>query len=210
MFPPLYAIVDPTVVTNPLDFARQLADAGVRLIQIRDKRASSRKLFEQSEALADLLVPGGIKVIVNDRPDIAAIAGASGVHVGQDDLPVEEARRICKPPSWVGISTHNLQQLQAAARTSADYIAVGPIFQTATKENPDPVVGLEFLRAARRETRKPLVAIGGITLATAESVFEAGADSVAVIRDLAVASIGPAEQARKYLTVAERVCVERS
>jgi len=192
LFPPLYAIVDSTVVTNPLDFARQLADAGVRLIQIRDKRASSRKLFEQSKALADLLV-----------------AEASGVHVGQDDLPVEHARSICKPPSWVGISTHNLQQLQAAALTSADYIAVGPIFPTVTKENPDPVVGLEFLRAARRETRKPLVAIGGITLATAESVFEAGADSVAVIRDLAAAS-GPAEQARKYLTIAERVCFERS
>jgi thiamine-phosphate pyrophosphorylase len=94
-------------------------------------------------------------------------------------------------------------------RTSADYIAIGPIFPTATKENPDPVVGLEVLRAARRVTRKPLVAIGGITLATAESVFEAGADSVAVIRDLAVAS-GPAEQARKYLTIAERVCFDRS
>jgi thiamine-phosphate pyrophosphorylase len=210
LFPPLYAIVDPSLVTNPLDFARQLVDAGVRLIQIRDKRASSRRLFELSKALIDLLVPEGVKIIVNDRPDIAAIVGASGVHVGQDDLPVEDACRICKPPSWVGISTHNLQQLHAAARTSADYIAVGPIFQTATKENPDPVVGLEFLRAARRETRKPLVAIGGITLATAESVFEAGADSVAVIRDLAAASIGPAEQARKYLTIAERVCSERS
>lgn len=209
MFPSLYAIIDPTLVTNPLDFARQLVDAGVRLIQIRDKRASSRKLFEQSKALADLLVPEGVKVIVNDRPDIAAIAGASGVHVGQDDLPVDDARAICKPSSWVGISTHNLQQLQAAVRTSADYIAVGPIFPTVTKENPDPVVGLGFLRAVRRETRKPLVAIGGITLATAESVFEAGADSVAVIRDLAAAS-GPAEQARKYLSIAERVCFDRS
>jgi thiamine-phosphate pyrophosphorylase len=209
LFPPLYAIVDPSLVTNPLDFARQLVDAGVRLIQIRDKRASSRKLFDQSKALVDLLVPHGVKVIVNDRPDIAAIAGASGVHVGQDDLPVEDARRICKPPSWVGISTHNLQQLQAAARTSADYIAVGPIFPTVTKENPDPVVGLEFLRAARRQTRKPLVAIGGITLATAESVFEAGADSVAVIRDLAAAT-NAVEQARMYLTIAERVCSERS
>jgi thiamine-phosphate diphosphorylase len=109
LFPPLYAIVDSTLVTNFLDFARQLADAGVRLIQIRDKRASSRKLFEQSKVLVDLLVAEGVKVIVNDRPDIAAIAGASGVHVGQDDLPVEDARSICKPPSWVGISTHNLQ-----------------------------------------------------------------------------------------------------
>ena len=182
----------------------------MRLIQIRDKRASSRKLFEQSASFGGRFVaPRGVRFIVNDRPDIAAIAGASGVHVGQDDLPVEDARGICEPPCWVGISTHNLQQLRAAARTSADYIAVGPIFPTITKENPDPVVGLEFLRAARRETRKPLVAIGGITLATVGSVFAAGADSVAVIRDLAAAS-DPAEQAREYLTIAERVCFERS
>jgi len=209
LFPSLYAILDPSMVSDFLSFARNLADAGVQLIQIRHKRGTSRGIYEESKALADLLAPQGVKIIVNDRPDIAAITGASGVHVGQDDLPVEEARKICKPPCWVGVSTHNLHQLRAADATSADYIAVGPVFATATKENPDPVVGIEFLRSARQQTRKPLVAIGGITLDLAASVFAAGADSVAVIRDLAAAS-DPAEQARKYLAVAERVRFVRS
>jgi thiamine-phosphate pyrophosphorylase len=209
LFPPLYAILDPGLVSDSVSFARNLADAGVQLIQIRDKRASSRKLYEESKALAELLLPRCVKLVVNDRPDIAAIAGASGVHVGQDDLPVEDARRICGPPNWVGVSTHNLDQLRAADATSADYIAVGPVFPTVTKENPDPVVGLEFLREARRLTRKPLVAIGGITLDSAASVFAAGADSIAVIRDLAGAS-DPVGQARKYLAVAEQVRFARS
>ncbi len=142
-------------------------------------------------------------MIVNDRPDIAAIAGAHGVHVGQEDLPVEDARKICPPPRWVGVSTHNLEQLRAADVTSADYIAVGPIFPTVTKENPDPVVGLDFLRAARKITRKPLVAIGGITVQSASEVFHAGADSVAVISDLATAP-DPAQCAREYLAIAKR------
>jgi thiamine-phosphate pyrophosphorylase len=209
LFPPLYAILDPSLVSEPIEFARNLADAGVQLIQIRDKRASSRRLYEESKALVDLLAPQGVKIVVNDRPDIAAIAGASGVHVGQDDLPVEDARQICKPPCWVGVSTHTLDQLRSADSTSADYIAVGPIFPTVTKENPDPVVGIEFLRAARQLTHKPLVAIGGVTLASAASVFAAGADSVAVIRDLAAAG-DPSEQARKYLAVAEQVRFARS
>jgi thiamine-phosphate pyrophosphorylase len=144
-----------------------------------------------------------VRFIVNDRPDIAAIVGAAGVHVGQEDLPVEDARRICGPPLWVGVSTHNLEQLREADRTSADYIAVGPIFPTGTKENPDPVVGIDFLRAARRLTRKPLVAIGGITIESAPDVFRAGADSVAIIRDL-LAAPDPGKRAREYLAVAER------
>jgi thiamine-phosphate pyrophosphorylase len=209
LFPPLYAILDPSLVSDTTAFALNLADAGVQLIQIRDKRATSRKLYEESKALVDLLMPRGVKVVVNDRPDIAAISGASGVHVGQDDLPLEDARRICKPPSWVGVSTHNLDQLWAADATSADYIAVGPIFPTVTKQNPDPVVGIKFLREARRLTSKPLVAIGGITVDLAASVFAAGADSVAVIRDLAAAS-DPVGQARKYLALAEQVRFARS
>ncbi len=157
---------------------------------------------------AEKLSPRGMRLIVNDRADIAAIAGAGGVHVGQEDLPVEEARRICGPSSWVGVSTHNLDQLREAAGTSADYIAVGPIFPTGTKENADRVVGIEFLRAARGLTRKPIVAIGGITLERAADVFRAGADSVAVIRDLALAR-DPAARAREFLSIAERVRMER-
>lgn len=208
MFPSLYAILDPSLTPEPAGFARKLADAGVQIIQLRDKRGSSRRIHDEVRELM-ILQARGVRIIVNDRPDIAAIAGASGVHVGQDDLPVEEARKICKPPLWVGVSTHNLNQFREAEASSADYIAIGPVFPTGTKENPDPVVGLELLRAARQLTRKPLVAIGGITIESAAEVYAAGADSVAVIRDLAVAT-DPQERAREYLAVAERARKMRS
>lgn len=202
MFPPLYGIVDAELTKDPVDFARILADADVKLIQLRDKKSSSWQFFTAANTMAQALMPRGIQFVVNDRADIAAIVGASGVHVGQDDLPVEDARKLCQPPMWVGVSTHNLAQLQEAIATSADYIAVGPIFATQTKENPDPVVGLDLIREARKLTRKPLVAIGGITLENAASVYAAGADSVAVIRDLALAA-DPAAQAKKYLALAK-------
>jgi thiamine-phosphate pyrophosphorylase len=203
LFPALYAILDPSLTPEPVAFARQLAEAGVQLIQLRDKRGSSRKIHEQARELMSLQ-SSGVRIIINDRPDIAAIAGAAGVHVGQDDLPVEDARKICQPPLWVGVSTHNLNQVREADATSADYIAVGPIFPTSTKENPDPVVGLDLLRAARQLTRKPLVAIGGVTVESAAEVFAAGADSVAVIKDLARAGNGLRERVREYLAIAER------
>lgn len=204
MFPALYAILDLQLIGAPLvHFAENLADAGVQLMQLRDKRGTTAQLFEQSRALAAALVPRGVHFIVNDRPDVAAIAGASGVHVGQDDLPPDDARRIVGASRWVGVSTHNLEQFREANATSADYIAVGPIFATASKANPDPVVGLELLREVRKLTTKPLVAIGGITLDRAEDVFRAGADSVAVIRDLLCAA-DPAAQARKFLAVAKK------
>lgn len=194
---------------EPSPFARELAEAGAQLIQLRDKRSSARRLYLQAQEMAQLLVPKGVQFIVNDRADIAAMVDASGVHVGQGDLPVEDARRICRPPRWVGVSTHHVNQLREAALTSADYIAVGPIFPTVTKENPDPVVGLELLREARKLTAKPLVAIGGITVGNAAAVYAAGADSVAVIGDLASAR-DPAEQVRKFLAIAESVLSARS
>jgi thiamine-phosphate pyrophosphorylase len=205
LFPALYAILDPGITPVPaIQLAEQLVHAGVQLIQLRDKRSPASKVYAEAKELAALLVPRDVRFILNDRPDIAAIVSASGVHVGQEDLPVEEARRICGRPFWVGVSTHNLEQLREAARTSADYIAVGPIFPTATKESPGPVVGIDFLRAARQLTQKPLVAIGGITVESATEVFRAGADSVAVVRDL-VAAGDPAIRAREYLAIAERV-----
>lgn len=205
MFPALYAILDPALSRVPLpDLAETLADAGVRLIQLRDKHATARKMCADSRQLIERVAPGDVRVIVNDRPDIAAMVRAGGVHVGQHDLPADEVRKICGPSCWVGVSTHNIEQLRAADLTSADYIAVGPVFPTSTKENPDPVIGLEFLRAARRSTRKTLVAIGGITVESAGEVFRAGADSVAVIRDL-VAAPDPAARAAEYLSIAERV-----
>ena len=205
MFPALYAILEPSLISIPVvQFAENLAGVGVRLMQLREKRATGAQLFAQSRALADALVPMGVKFIVNDRADVAAMAGASGVHVGQEDLPVEDARRVIGAGAWVGVSTHNREQFREAAATSADYIAVGPIFPTASKENPDLVVGLELLREVRALTRKPIVAIGGITLERTEDVFRAGADSVAVIRDLLCAE-DPAARAREYLAVAKGV-----
>lgn len=205
VFPRLYAIMDAVLLrTTELVFAEMLAQSGVKLIQYRNKQASSRRLFEVSKNLVAAMRPSGCRVIVNDRPDVAAIADAGGAHVGQEDLPVEFARRICGSQRWVGISTHNVTQLNEAVHSSADYIAVGPIFATATKQNLDPVAGLEFIREARRLTQKPIVAIGGITLERAEEVFRAGADSVAVASDL-VCAADPSAHARAYLELAARI-----
>ena len=202
VFPRLYAIIDPTLLAiSELELAEALAGSGVELIQYRNKTASSRQFFEISRRLSSALGPRGVRLIVNDRPDIGLLAGAGGVHVGQDDLSAEDARAICGPDRWVGVSTHTLEQLAAAERTSADYIAFGPIFPTATKKNPDPVVGTELLRKARQMTKKPLVAIGGITLERAAEVYRAGADSLAVIRDL-ICAPNPGARAREYLDVA--------
>lgn len=202
VLPRLYAIIDPTLVTtSELTLAEALAESGVELIQYRNKNASTRDLFEISRRLSDMLTPRGVRFIVNDRPDVALLAGAGGVHVGQEDLGVEQARAICAPPCWVGVSTHSLEQVAAADRTSADYIAFGPIFPTTTKQNPDAVVGTEMLRRARQMTAKPLVAIGGITIERAAEVYAAGADSLAVIRDL-ICAADPGARARQYLEVA--------
>jgi thiamine-phosphate pyrophosphorylase len=201
LFPALYAILDPNLSeTSVSDLAKQLAAAGVELIQLRDKQSPSSHIFSAAREVASVLGSMNTRFILNDRPDIAAMIRCGGVHLGQQDLPVEDARKICGPSQWVGVSTHNLEQ---ADRTSADYIAIGPIFPTSTKENPDPVVGLDFIRAARAITRKPLVAIGGITLERSEGVFRAGADSVAIIRDLTAAK-NPAERAREFLAIAEK------
>jgi thiamine-phosphate pyrophosphorylase len=185
VLPRLYVILDSTLLTIPaLDCAQELAEAGVRLMQYRDKTAPARELLQVSRQLAQYLSPSEVTFIVNDRPDIAALAGAAGVHVGQDDLPAAQSRAVVGDEKLVGVSTHNLEQFREAAATTADYIAVGPIFATKSKANPDPVVGTELIRRVRSLTEKPIVAIGGITLDTAASVIEAGADSVAVISDI--------------------------
>lgn len=184
--PRLYAILDPSARTDlsPRELCEALLSAGVRLLQYRDKHSAPRELFGTSLQLRALVRPYSAIFIVNDRADIAQAAEADGVHVGQDDLPVELARKVVGTDKWVGYSTHNLDQVAEADSSSADYIAFGPIFPTRSKERPDPVVGLDGLRKARQATRKPLVAIGGITVQNARAAVEAGADSVAVIRDL--------------------------
>jgi thiamine-phosphate pyrophosphorylase len=199
VLPRLYVILDAALLTHPeIEMAKSLTVAGVRLLQYRNKQAGARELFEKSRALAEELLPRQVTFLVNDRADVAALAGASGVHVGQDDLGVEAARKLVGQVGLVGVSTHNLEQFRAAAATSADYIAIGPIFETASKANPDPVVGLDMLRAARRLTDKQVVAIGGITLERAADVVTAGADSVAVIQDILRAA-DPAKRARQFV-----------
>jgi thiamine-phosphate pyrophosphorylase len=204
LFPSLYPILDSNFNPDALvSLARELSREGNSLIQLRDKSASASSLFARARAWLQLLAPYQTRLVVNDRADIAAMAGAGGVHVGQEDLPVEAARALCGPERCVGVSTHNIAQLREAALTSADYIAVGPIFPTTSKENPDPVVGLNLLREARRLTRKPLVAIGGITIESAADVYLSGADSIAVIRDISAAQ-DPAARAHEYLEIAAR------
>jgi thiamine-phosphate pyrophosphorylase len=204
VFPSLYAIVDAGLAgERALEISENLANAGVELIQYRDKTASARRLFEVCATLSARL-RARARLIVNDRADVVALCDAGGVHVGQEDLRAEDARVMCGAGRWVGVSTHNLEQFREALGTSADYVAVGPVFATSTKKNPDPVVGLEFVARARAMTQKPIVAIGGITAENAESVYRAGADSVAVISDLMAAG-RPAHRAAEYLRIAASV-----
>jgi len=199
VLPRLYVILDSALLKHsPRESAQQLATAGVRLLQFRCKTASARELLKISSELVSCLAPHQASLIVNDRPDVAALAGARGVHVGQDDFAPEQARTVVGTEMVIGVSTHNLEQFQGAVKTSADYVAVGPIFETTSKANPDPVVGLEFIRRVRPLTSKPIVAIGGITLNTAKSVIEAGADCVAVISDI-ICAASPGERAKRYL-----------
>jgi thiamine-phosphate pyrophosphorylase len=203
VLPRLYVILDAALVTIPeTECAERLAAAGVRLLQYRNKRAGARELFESSKRLASLLIPKGVAFVVNDRADVAAAAEAGGVHVGQEDLRVEAARSVIGKGKLLGISTHNVEQFKDAAASSADYLAVGPVFSTSTKANPDPVVGIEMIRRVRGLTDKPVVAIGGITLERAAEVIRAGADSVAVISDILLAP-DPGQRARQYIELLE-------
>lgn len=192
--PRLYAILDldclslnyantALSVSQVAHFAGELAAGGVTFLQYRAKDRGAREMLSHARELKRILTPG-VQLIVNDRIDLCLAADFDGVHLGQDDLSPESARAVIGERHWIGVSTHNLEQLAIAGTETADYLAIGPIFGTQSKQNPDPVVGLEGLRAARKMVRKPLVAIGGITRQNCRSVFDAGADSVAVISDL--------------------------
>ena len=187
MLPRFYPILDTEVSLRlgiePVDAACQILEGGARILQFRHKQFLSREAFAWLERIAGLARASGAALVVNDRADLAKLFGA-GLHVGQDDLPPSIARRVTGPDTMIGFSTHNQQQLRAACAEPADYLALGPIFGTATKENPDPTVGLAELRRLRPVSTRPLVAIGGITRVNARPVVEAGADSVAVIGDL--------------------------
>lgn len=199
VMPRLYVILDAELACGPIqEIAGQLMGVGVRLLQYRAKEVPAREMLAVARDLAGLARGNGATFYVNDRPDVAYLAGADGVHVGQDDLSVEQARAVAGEGRRVGVSTHNLEQFEKAAVSSADYIAIGPIFQTSSKANPDPVVGMEMIRKLRPLTKKPIVAIGGIRLERAAEVIEAGADCVAVISDILRAA-DPAMAARQFI-----------
>jgi len=198
--PKLYAIADRSCFADSSAlyvFVEELFASGVTLIQYRNKQGSAREMLREAREIRRMVVRGssfgndGPKheprstiLIMNDRADLALAAGFDGVHVGQGDLSPESVRQIIGPERWLGVSTHNPEQLALADKTDANYLAIGPVFATASKLNPDPVVGLDGVRRARELTRKPLVAIGGITRNTAPQVLAAGADSVAIISAL--------------------------
>ncbi len=198
--PRLYCIADARWFPETSDlirFAQELAGAGCSLVQYRNKSGNARLMLEQARELKRALGLS-VRLIMNDRADLCLAAQFDGVHVGQDDLSPESVREIIGPDRTLGVSTHNPEQLRETDQTSADYLAIGPVFATVSKEKPDPVVGLDGVRRARALTKKPLVAIGGITRATAVSVIEAGADSVAVISDL----VGdPRKSAEEFLRI---------
>ena len=187
--PRLYPIVDAGGFETDeqlLAFARELLQGGATILQYRNKTSSPRQMLAHARELRRVTQAAGALLFVNDRPDIAAAADADGVHLGQEDLSASEVRRVFATtvagnPLLIGVSTHHPEQLRAAADQPADHLAIGPVFATSSKARPDPVVGLEGVRAARALTQRPLVAIGGITVDNAPAVIEAGADAVAVI-----------------------------
>ena len=217
--PRLYAILDASCFAEfeaMLAAAEELVDAGVALLQYRDKSDDARNMLDRARERKHMLArtgmsephalgprarapaPHTIRLIMNDRADLCLAAGFDGVHVGQDDLSPESVRKIIGSQLWLGVSTHNPEQVREADLTSADYIAIGPVFATGSKANPDPVIGLAGVRRARELTRKPLVAIGGINRQNCRSVIDAGADSVAVISDLIR---DPGKSAEEFLRI---------
>jgi thiamine-phosphate pyrophosphorylase len=187
--PRLYAVLDssrfPHIEALCLS-ASELVAGGVTLLQYRNKSGNARPMLAQARELRELKDRLGrsVSLIMNDRADLCLAAGFDGVHLGQDDLSPAGARAVMGNSFWLGVSTHSPEQLTQADKTSANYLAIGPVFATLSKMNPDPVIGLDGVRRARVLTRKPLVAIGGITRENCRSVIEAGADAVAVISDL--------------------------
>lgn len=191
-FPRVYPILDTGSLgirgVSAVRLAESLVEAGVRIAQFRHKGPYTRDVFEQAVRVAAAFRTSGTCFVVNDRADIALALGADGVHVGQEDLPPDIVRGLIGADMLLGYSTHNAGQLAARVCRAADYLAIGPAFDTSSKVNPDPVVGLAGVREARLLTAKPLVAIGGIDLSNADDVFAAGADSVSMISSLSIAN----------------------
>lgn len=198
--PRIYPILDTQSLAanacDPETAAGAWLDGGAGIVQFRHKGQWTRPVFEQAERVAVQCRKRNAIFVINDRADVAMLLGA-GLHVGQDDFSPADARSLVGADAWLGYSTHNPYQLDIAATEPVDYVAIGPIFATASKQNPDPVVGLDELRRCRERCSRPLVAIGGITRETARAVFAAGADSIAVIGDLIPENCTPAHLRRR-------------
>jgi thiamine-phosphate pyrophosphorylase len=200
----LYVIIDRATLDArnlPVtEFASELSDAGVTLLQYRDKVNGPQEILWAAEQISAVFKEVDATLILNDRADLAALVGW-GVHVGQDDLAPADVRLLITPAKVVGLSTHSDDQVILANASDADYIAIGPVFATSTKQNASPIVGLEGVRRARSLTQKPIVAIGGITRENARSVIAAGADSVAVIGGLFLPGESVEKVARDFLEI---------
>jgi thiamine-phosphate pyrophosphorylase len=201
--PRLYPIADKATLDargmSVREFAREMARAGVGVLQYRDKLGSAEEVLRAAREIAEEFEGIDCLLIMNDRPELAQAMGW-GVHVGHEDIRPAEARRLLGE-AVIGVSTHDEAQMRAADASVADYVAVGPVFATASKADAEPAVGLEGVRRARALTKKPLVAIGGITRANARSVIAAGADSVAVIGALLTPGEAPSDLARDFLEI---------
>ena len=202
--PAFYPILDTSIAirrgVEPVHAARQILDAGAQILQFRHKGFLSREAFGWLEQIAEITRAAGAILVVNDRADLAKLFNAA-LHLGQDDLPPSAARKVVGPETVVGFSTHNEAQLRAASEEPADYLALGPLFGTVTKENPDPTVGLDDFRRLRSLSDRPLVANGGITRANAMQAIEAGADSVSVIADLFPEDGNISARIKEYLSL---------
>ncbi|HSA91786.1 MAG TPA: thiamine phosphate synthase [Terriglobales bacterium] len=202
VLPRLYAILDvPSLDAAGLSlpgFASSLLAGGVSLLQYRNKQGESHRMLQDARQLRELC-HGRAKLIMNDRADFCLAAGFDGVHLGRDDLNPWSARTLLGKDALLGVSAHDARQVEHADQGPADYIAIGPVFATSSKRNPDPTVGLAGVRAARNCTQKPLVAIGGVTRSNCRAVLEAGADAVAVISDLIVEPARSVEEFQRLL-----------
>jgi thiamine-phosphate pyrophosphorylase len=211
----LYALVDPERAGGrPLaDLARLVAEGGATLIQLRDKQADTRAMVEEARAVKEALAASRAPLIINDRVDVALAAGADGVHVGQDDMDAADARRLLGPDAIIGLSIKTLAQARAAPTEHLDYVAIGGVFATSSKDNPDPPIGLDGLTSIAAAIRArapdlPIGAIAGIDETNAGAVVAAGADGIAVISALSLAP-DPAQAAKALRAIVDRALAER-
>ncbi len=186
--PKIYPITDTSLTRlSHAEQVERLIEGGAKFIQLREKQASPQEFYEAAKAALEIARKHSVKIIINDRVDIALALKADGVHLGQDDLPPSEARKILGRQAIIGFSTHSIKQAIEAVKLPIDYLAIGPVFATATKENPDSVVGIEGIRKVREAIKDfPLAAIGGIEAENLQEVFQNGADSAAIIRSILV------------------------